>query len=71
MKAVLFDLDGTLLDTAPDFSFVLDTMMARRQRRPVPYARVHETVSDGARGMIQLYTVCIKADFAQKGNLRR
>lgn len=53
-KAVLFDLDGTLLDTAPDFSFVLDTMMARRQRPPVPYERVHQTVSDGARGMIQM-----------------
>ncbi len=54
VKAVLFDLDGTLLDTAPDFSFVLDTMMARRQKPPVPYAKVHQTVSDGARGMIQM-----------------
>ena len=54
VKAVLFDLDGTLLDTAPDFSFVLDTMMARRQRPPVPYEKVHQTVSDGARGMIAM-----------------
>ncbi len=54
VKAVLFDLDGTLLDTAPDFSFVLDTMMAHRQRPPVPYEQVRETVSDGARALVQL-----------------
>ncbi len=54
VKAVLFDLDGTLLDTAPDFAFVLNTMMARRQRPPVPYDKVHQTVSDGARGMIEM-----------------
>jgi phosphoglycolate phosphatase len=54
LKAVLFDLDGTLLDTAPDFALVLDTMMTRRQRPPVPYERVRQSVSDGARGLVQL-----------------
>jgi phosphoglycolate phosphatase len=54
LKAVLFDLDGTLLDTAPDFSFVLDTMMARRQRPPVPYAKVRQAVSHGARGLVEM-----------------
>jgi len=33
-EAVLFDLDGTLLDTAPDFHFVINQLLAEQQQPP-------------------------------------
>jgi phosphoglycolate phosphatase len=54
LKAVLFDLDGTLIDTAPDFAFVIDVMRQRRKMPSIPYAKVLQTVSDGSRGMVQM-----------------
>lgn len=53
-RALLFDLDGTLLDTAPDFEAVLNAMRADRNLPPLPAARVRETVSDGARALVTL-----------------
>src|SRR5690606_21699225 len=53
LRAVLFDLDGTLLDTAPEFAFVIDRMLRRHGRAPLPYARLRQSVSDGARGMVE------------------
>lgn len=52
LQAILFDLDGTLLDTAPDFVFVVNTLLERHGRAPLPYAQIRQTVSDGARGMV-------------------
>jgi len=52
LQAILFDLDGTLLDTAPDFAFVINTLLERHGRAPQPYASIRATVSDGARGMV-------------------
>ncbi len=53
LKAVLFDLDGTLLDTAPEFAVAVNALLARHQRPPQAYARLRECVSDGTRGMVQ------------------
>lgn len=52
--AVLFDLDGTLLDTAADFAAVLNAMRADHDLPPLPFAAVREVVSDGARALIRL-----------------
>lgn len=54
LRAVLFDLDGTLIDTAPDFAFVLNRLLERHGRPPIPYERVRQTVSDGSGGLITL-----------------
>jgi len=53
LKAVLFDLDGTLLDTAPDFAFIANLMLKKYGRAPIAYEQFRQSVSDGARGMVQ------------------
>lgn len=54
MKAVLFDLDGTLFDTAPDFILVLNQLRRQEQLPPLTDAAVRAVVSNGARAMIEL-----------------
>jgi 2-phosphoglycolate phosphatase len=52
LEAVLFDLDGTLIDTAPDLAGTLNEMRRRRGLDAVPLAQVRPFVSHGARGML-------------------
>ena len=54
MKAVLFDLDGTLIDTAADFIRIIQ-QMCRDEQRPVVESEIIRTqVSEGARAMVKL-----------------
>jgi phosphoglycolate phosphatase len=50
--AVLFDLDGTLADTAPDMARTINVMLESRGRPAVAVELVRPQVSNGARGMI-------------------
>lgn len=52
--AVLFDLDGTLIDTAPDFIAVLNRQRLAHGREPLPPARIRAVVSQGARAVVAL-----------------
>jgi 2-phosphoglycolate phosphatase len=52
IRAVLFDLDGTLADTAPDMARTVNLLLGRRGLAPVPLEQVRPHVSKGARGMI-------------------
>lgn len=52
IRAVLFDLDGTLADTAPDMARTVNVMRERRELSPVALEVVRPHVSKGARGMI-------------------
>lgn len=54
IEAVLFDLDGTLIDTAPDMVAVLSKMLCDHDRQPVDYAIARSTVSNGALGLVSL-----------------
>lgn len=51
--AVLFDLDGTLLDTAPDFVRCLNQLRGELALAPLPDAELRRSVSNGARAMIE------------------
>ncbi|MDH4072355.1 MAG: HAD-IA family hydrolase [Gammaproteobacteria bacterium] len=53
-EAVLFDLDGTLVDTAPDMVAALLALMQAEGRKPLPYALARSFVSNGAAGLIGL-----------------
>ena len=50
-KLVLFDLDGTLLDSAPDMAATVNRMRAGRGQPPMPLAELRPHVSRGARAM--------------------
>lgn len=51
---ILFDLDGTLADTAPDLVAVLNRLLIEADRPPVPFALARNEVSNGALGLIRL-----------------
>jgi 2-phosphoglycolate phosphatase len=51
-RAILFDLDGTLADTAPDLAAAVNTLRTERNLEPTPHALLRPLVSAGARGLI-------------------
>ncbi|PWW39245.1 phosphoglycolate phosphatase [Idiomarina loihiensis] len=54
VKAVLFDLDGTLLDTAPDLGAALNAVCEQYQRPAITAEVFTPVASHGSRGMLQL-----------------
>jgi phosphoglycolate phosphatase len=54
IRAVLFDLDGTLADTAPDLAGALNTLLEEQRRPPLPVAAARPVTSSGARGMLKV-----------------
>lgn len=52
VELVLFDLDGTLADTAPDLAGAVNRMLLARGRAPLPLADLRPVASHGARGLI-------------------
>lgn len=46
-KAVLFDLDGTLIDTAPDMGGALNSLLLEEGLEPIPIERIRPYVSQG------------------------
>ncbi len=54
VTAVLFDLDGTLVDSAPDLAAAVDKMRTDRGMPSLPYADYRPWVGAGARGMVDV-----------------
>jgi phosphoglycolate phosphatase len=53
-RAVLFDLDGTLLDTAPDFVIALNALRDEEALPPLPASVIRPHVSHGSPAMIRV-----------------
>lgn len=53
-SAVLFDLDGTLIDTADDLSACLNILLAEEGLETLPHSVIRKQVSNGANAMIRL-----------------
>lgn len=54
IDAVLFDLDGTLADTAPDLAATLNRVLTEEARKPLPFDSIRPFVSNGANGLLRL-----------------
>ena len=64
VRAVLFDLDGTFADTAPDLCRALNRMRDSRGLPPVPLESARPVTSMGARGMLNVGFELTPADAA-------
>jgi phosphoglycolate phosphatase len=54
VRTVLFDLDGTLADTAPDLAAALNKVLVEQRRTPLPFLRIRPHVSHGSTALIRL-----------------
>jgi phosphoglycolate phosphatase len=52
-RTLVFDLDGTLVDTAPDLIGALNFVLAREGLAPVPFAKARNLIGAGARKLIE------------------
>lgn len=52
-KAILFDLDGTLVDSAPDLAAAINRLKADNGLPPTPYDALRQVASAGAPGLIR------------------
>lgn len=53
IECVLFDLDGTLIDTAPDFTLVVNRLLAEHDKAALAHEDIHRNVSNGARALVK------------------
>ncbi|HEX6318846.1 MAG TPA: HAD-IA family hydrolase [Burkholderiales bacterium] len=67
--AVLFDLDGTLADTAPDLADAVNRILVEQGHEPLPLERLRPFASAGARGLLHA-ALGIKPDDAEYAALR-
>jgi 2-phosphoglycolate phosphatase len=54
LRAVIFDLDGTLVDTADEFVPVVQRLRAEHDLEPMEAERIRASVSNGARALVSL-----------------
>lgn len=66
IRAVLFDLDGTLLDTAADMAAALNELRQLERLEPLPFEAIRPHVSHGAIALVRLgFPDCEAARFAE------
>ncbi len=54
LKTILFDLDGTLADTAPDLARVLNELLVEEGKAPLPFEIIRPQVSHGSPGLLKI-----------------
>lgn len=70
IKAVLFDLDGTLLDTAQDFHESLNELRAQEGLAPLSFETVRAQVSHGGHALVRLGFGVLDEDAHEKMRMR-
>jgi 2-phosphoglycolate phosphatase len=70
IKAVLFDLDGTLLDTAQDFHESLNELRAEEKLAPLSFETVRAQVSHGGHALVRLGFGTLDADAHEAMRMR-
>ena len=53
IECVLFDLDGTLIDTATDFTLVVNQLLSEQGKGSLSQEAIHQNVSNGARALVK------------------
>ena len=53
-SAILFDLDGTLVDTAPDLAFALNSLLLAHGKQALDYDLIRPVASHGSAGLLKL-----------------
>jgi 2-phosphoglycolate phosphatase len=53
-ESILFDLDGTLIDTASELANALNAVLQNENKTPLPLSEIRQVASDGAPGLINL-----------------
>lgn len=53
VETVIFDLDGTIVDTAPDLHAATNVVLAHFQRQPIRLGQIRDLVGYGARALIE------------------
>ena len=54
ISTILFDLDGTLVDTAPDLAHALNLQLIKHGKPPLAYESIRPFASHGSRGLVGL-----------------
>lgn len=54
IKTILFDLDGTLIDTAPDMANALNILLSEEGCNPLTYDAIRPVVSNGSVALVEL-----------------
>lgn len=54
ITTILFDLDGTLVDTAPDLGYALNLQLELHGKQPLPLEAIWPVASHGSRGLLEL-----------------
>lgn len=70
ITALLLDLDGTLLDTAPEMADALNRLRSEERLEPLPFETIRPTVSHGSIRMVNLAFSDVTADEFERLRLR-
>ena len=70
MKAIFFDLDGTLLDTARDFAYAINLLLAREKKPALNFDLFRKEVHGESRRMIS-FAFGIEESFPEFENIRQ
>ncbi len=54
IKAVLFDLDGTLLDTASDLAETVNTVLQKYNHAPIPFSQLRSNIGQGLGALLKM-----------------